>query len=311
MSIWAIIGLVCLRFLIGYHFYKEGVTKVREGGFSSSGFLGGAKGPLADGFQGLLPDYDGAIRLDEKAMTSRYQAFAQQAKKVYGFDANQAKQADALAVGLSRGLAPIYAQWSQQLTEYKNGFERIEENRNDPKKWGVDSLSKQREEIETKWRALAKPALGQVDALTSALHDGLTLIATPDQRRKAGNFEFAKVGSGPVSVSFVDKVIPIFDMSVGILLMLGLCTQLAAWLAGVFLISVVLTQFPGYPGTQPTYYQAIEAVGCFVLAFTDAGRYFGLDFFPWAFWRSRKSPTTLATKQTSSPQRGSVAPATQ
>jgi uncharacterized membrane protein YphA (DoxX/SURF4 family) len=90
-----------------------------------------------------------------------------------------------------------------------------------------------------------------------------------------------------MSVRLVDKVIPIFDMSVGILLILGLLTPIAGLAAGIFLASVVLTQFPGAPGTLPTYYQAIEMVACFVIAFADAGRFAGLDFFPWSYWNAR------------------------
>jgi uncharacterized membrane protein YphA (DoxX/SURF4 family) len=294
VSNWAILGLVCLRVVIGWHFFMEGSTKVREGGFSSVGFLAGAKGPLADGFHGLLPDYDGKLRLDKEGMKSIYQGYAKQAKSVYGFDAEQAKRADAVVAGMSQGLDSIYGQWAQQITEFKGGFERVAANAVDPKKWGVESLSNQREEIETKWRALVKPVFSDIDKLTKAIHQQLTAVATPQQLQRAGGFEFPAVGSGPMSVSFVDKVIPIFDMTVGILLIIGLCTQLAAWLAGVFLASIVLTQFPGWPGSQPTYYQAIEMVGCFVLAFTDAGRYWGLDFLPWAFWRSRKAAASKA-----------------
>ena len=292
MSTWAIIGLVSLRLIIGWHFYMEGAAKVRDGGFTSICFLGGAKGPLAANFQNLLPDFDGRIRLDKKAMMAAYQGYAAQAKSQYGFDEAQTKRADAIVVGLSNGLDDVYGQWSQQITEYLGGFDRIAANKIDPKKFGVESLSKQREEIETKWRALAKPALSGVDKVTDAVQSQLIAIATPQQFQRVGKIDFASVGGGgPLGVKLVDKIIPIFDMSVGILLILGLCTQLAAWLAGLFLFSIVLTQFPGYPGTQPTYYQAIEMVGCFAIAFTDAGRYFGLDFFPWAFWRSRKKPT--------------------
>jgi uncharacterized membrane protein YphA (DoxX/SURF4 family) len=95
----------------------------------------------------------------------------------------------------------------------------------------------------------------------------------------------------PIDVKLVDKIIPIFDMSVGILLMFGLLTPVAALAAGLFLASVVLTQFPGSHGSVPTYYQAIEMVACFFLAFSDAGRYAGLDFLPWSFWnRKNKRP---------------------
>jgi uncharacterized membrane protein YphA (DoxX/SURF4 family) len=85
-------------------------------------------------------------------------------------------------------------------------------------------------------------------------------------------------------------------MSVGILLMIGLLTPLASWAAALFLISVILSQMPGYPGAEPTYYQAIECLACITLACTDAGRYAGLDFLPWSWWQTRKSEDqTLAT----------------
>jgi uncharacterized membrane protein YphA (DoxX/SURF4 family) len=87
-------------------------------------------------------------------------------------------------------------------------------------------------------------------------------------------------------------------MVVGILLVIGLLTPLAGIAAGLFLASVVLTQFPGYPGTLPTYYQAIEMVACFVLAFTDSGRFAGLDFIPWSFWNRGAANAPLQVSAT-------------
>lgn len=87
------------------------------------------------------------------------------------------------------------------------------------------------------------------------------------------------------STRYIDRIIPIFDMSLGILLIIGLLTPVASLTAAFFLASIVISQFPGYPGTQPTYFQAVEMLGCIVLAATDAGRYFGLDFIPWSFWQ--------------------------
>ena len=74
--------------------------------------------------------------------------------------------------------------------------------------------------------------------------------------------------------------------------MLGLLTPVAGLAAGLFLVSVVLTQFPGSHGSAPTYYQAIEMLGCFLLAFSDAGRYAGLDFLPWSFWNRNKKTSS-------------------
>jgi uncharacterized membrane protein YphA (DoxX/SURF4 family) len=52
-----------LRLAIGYHFFKEGTTKLRHGDFTAEYFLRDAKGPLAPSFQKLLRDADGRERL--------------------------------------------------------------------------------------------------------------------------------------------------------------------------------------------------------------------------------------------------------
>jgi uncharacterized membrane protein YphA (DoxX/SURF4 family) len=262
----------------------EGVAKVREGGFSSVGFLNAAKGPLAPAFQALIPDYTGTVRLDKSAMEDAYRKYGELVQAQYAFDeAQKASLAKEVESAISR-LDAVYGQWTSQINEYEAGFERVSQMSQDPKRSGVESLRKQRDEVETKWRGLVKPVLSDIDKIGKSLQVRAVSFATAEQIKAGGEVPFALPGSGPVSVSFVDKFIPIFDMSVGILLIIGLLTPVAGVAAGLFLASVVLTQFPGYPGTLPTYYQAIEMMACFVLAFTDSGRYAGLDFIPWSFW---------------------------
>ena len=109
----AIIALVFLRFVIGFHFYMEGTAKVREGGFSSTGFLASAKGPLAKKFQSMVPDFDGTIRLDtgkdkdkdkdkdkpeskddykSGALKQVYDGFIEDASRLYKFTEEQQKE---------------------------------------------------------------------------------------------------------------------------------------------------------------------------------------------------------------------------
>ncbi len=300
-----ILALVSLRVLVGWHFYMEGAAKVRDGKFSSVGFLGAAKGPLAEKFHELLPDYDGKIRLDREKMRAAYKAYVERVRAEYSFNVEQSEKAakvlndaivrwDSLASltkasfynGKNQEPIERRGEWAPQIEEYMGGFERLDEMSKDPKRSEVASLRAQRDEIETKWRGLVKPVLSEIDKNNAALEERLGAIATPAQRLAKGIIPF-DLSNGPVSVRLVDKIIPIFDMSVGILLILGLLTPIAALAAGLFLASVVLTQFPGAPGTLPTYYQAIEMVACFVIAFTDAGRFAGLDFIPWSFWNAR------------------------
>ena len=80
-------------------------------------------------------------------------------------------------------------------------------------------------------------------------------------------------------LKIINKVIPWFDTIVGALLILGLFSRLASAAGGLFLLSVIISQPPWIPGTQDTFYQAIEMFAMFVIFATSAGRYGGLDFF--------------------------------
>jgi uncharacterized membrane protein YphA (DoxX/SURF4 family) len=328
LSLPAIVFLVLLRLVIGWHFFQEGAVKVKDG-FSSTGFLASAKGPFAHLFQSMIPDHDGMIRIDAKRMSEACEAYGEKIKTEFGLNEDQRKEVDAILAEYKTKRKETYDEWKPQIEEYKNGFDRIGKLNRDSKPGGnpqaedvaseanfnsgyvtparayskIDSLRKQRDEIESKWRALGRPVLSEIDNTIPEMTDRLNAIATdeqanpkpekPPEKDAKGNpirkrVEFKFEGEGPISVKMVDKIIPYFDMSIGILLILGLLTPLAGLAAGLFLASVVVSQFPGFPGTLPTYYQSIEMLGCFVVAFADAGRYAGLDFFPWSFW-NRKS----------------------
>ena len=314
LGLLAIVALVALRFTIGYHFYMEGATKVREGNFSSKGFLTAAKGPLAGQFKGLIPDYEGFVRLpelrenlteseqepsdDDPDAKLRYSKFfdlldSYEAKVLEAFELTSDEQkapAKELTAKCKKDLNEFVEEWQPQIVEYLRGYQRVKKDRNDPAKTTVPGMRKQLEETEAKWRAIAAPLLPQIERILDKYEADMNGLAPEaEEGKEKKSVKFTLPGEGPVSVELVDKYLPIFDMSVGILLMLGLLTPLAGTAAGLFLLSVVLTQFPGSYGAQPTYYQAIEMLGCFVLAFADAGRYAGLDFLPWSFWNRNKA----------------------
>ena len=303
----AIIALVFLRFVIGFHFYMEGTTKVREGGFSSTGFLATAKGPLAKTFQSMVPDFDGSIRLDtgkdkdkpeskddykSGALKQVYDGFIDDASRLYKFTEEQQKESKQFVEDARRQLVDSYKTHKAAIDEYKSGMPRIASLENDAMRTNVASMRRQRDEIEAKWKALVKQPLYDIDRISAELEKRVNELATEQQSLVEKKKVYASLrlqSSSPIDVKLIDKIIPIFDMSVGILLMLGLLTPLAGLAAGLFLASVVLTQFPGSHGSAPTYYQAIEMLGCFFLAFSDAGRYAGLDFLPWSFWNRNKT----------------------
>lgn len=64
ICVCAVICVVLLRIVIGWHYFYEGIHKFDPAaGFSSKGFLGIAKGPTAELFYWMLPDINGTQRL--------------------------------------------------------------------------------------------------------------------------------------------------------------------------------------------------------------------------------------------------------
>jgi uncharacterized membrane protein YphA (DoxX/SURF4 family) len=55
--------LVLLRLAIGWHFFKEGVSHYTDPTWSSEGFLHQARGPLADEYKAMLPEFHGWDRM--------------------------------------------------------------------------------------------------------------------------------------------------------------------------------------------------------------------------------------------------------
>ncbi len=288
---FGILALIALRVGIGWHFYMEGVAKVRGNDFSSVGFLNGAKGPLADKFQELIWDNDGRIRLEEEYVVKVFSDAADRSAAHFGLTADQKKTLARVKAQTIDKLKDVYAEAGEDIYKYKEGVDRIA-TMDSSKMWNeVASLRGQKEKIEKDRLAGVRGTLASIDAIWSQYEGRLNGVANATQLQNAGYFYFNRPGEGLLSARFVDRLIPIFDMSIGILLIIGLLTPLAAWAAAIFLISVVLSQMPGYPGTQPTYFQAVECLALIVLATTDAGRYAGLDFIPWAWWQKKKPAT--------------------
>lgn len=285
ISWFAVAALVLLRIGIGWHFFQEGAVKVREGNFTSTGFLSAAKGPFANHFHELIADHEGWIRLNPKEMKVAFEGYSEVVGDYYEFTDEQQQKADKIADAGYEEYKSVLATYEKDIKDYYAGIERVNQLETDPKRLGVASLRNQKDEIITKWKALPKAALTSINKILNKVEADLNGLATPEQSEGKFKSDFMLPEETIYSTRFVDQIIPIFDMSIGILLMIGLLTPVASIAAAIFLGSIVISQFPGYPGTQPTYFQAAEMLGCFVLATCDAGRYLGLDYIPWTFWQ--------------------------
>ena len=293
----AAVVIVVLRLAIGLHFMSEGLDKVRgTKPFSSAGFLGNAKGPLAPLFKGLVADPDGYYKLDAEATLAHWTNYRDRVARHYGFDEDQLKQTENLLGKAEGRLNDFFAENEETLDEYYKQLERRDANAAKPERAGMQTLQTHDAHIAGDWMKLKGQLLSQVDALWKNVETDFNNVATSEQRQAAGGpLPIGKLSVHGPSSECVDVIIPWFDLIVGVCLILGLFTRTAAVLAGLFLASVCASQWPGYPGAAPIYYQSIEMLALFALAAVGAGKVASID----ALMSRRACPVGLPRKTSS------------
>ena len=269
--------LVLLRLTIGWHFYSEGIDKQQAGNWSAAPFFANAKGPYAEHFRGMVWDAEGEVRRDIEQSKLLMAIYRDQVAQHYEFDEKQIAKAQENYASAVAQQEWILADNQQDLEEYDLGRERLAKLASDPVRDGVSSLKGQRETIRRERDAKLKPTLAAIDKVWATYQTAQNSIATRDQQDQYGTLEFAKPPG--LHTGTIDKLIPYFDIAIGICLLLGLFTPVAALAAAGFLGSVFLSQFPPTTGPGSSNYQLIECMACLVLAGTAAGRFAGLDYF--------------------------------
>lgn len=287
-STFAIIALVLLRLAVGWHFFREGSQKITDGKFSSTGFLSAAKGPFAPLYKNMIYDADGVYRLDAEATSEQWAAFRDQAVEHYGFDDKQQKKADEVFKRFDRQLRAYIGANAEDINEYFRGLERRDtysgltpdedehKRADNVARTEVPSLRGQLGTIESDLKKKVTGWLRNIDNLWASYEREINDIATQEQ---GSELRLVRVGRRTLDSVTVDRYLPYFDLTIGILLVLGLFTRAASLAAAAFLGSVVLTQWPWAPDAAPIFYQTVELCALLVLAGTAAGRFAGLDFF--------------------------------
>lgn len=276
LSLLAALMLVLLRLSIGWQFYSEGTDKIKNG-FDSSRFLNVARGPFAEQFHQVVWDRDGGLRLDAEATMRRWQWYRNSVDGHFEFDAAQKKQADQVLKRTTNQYQSVLDANVDELAEIELGRKRLADLAARPERNEVASLLGQKETIEREWRQKLDPILSDVDNTWENLERDMNTIATADQLRRHGHFALPPLRDQRIDTTVMNKIIPWFDCVIGVLLILGLFTPVAALAAAGFLFSVFLSQFPPSTGPTSTYYQLIESMACLVIASTGAGRFAGLD----------------------------------
>ncbi len=308
----AIVALVALRIGVGWHFFSEGSAKLQTGDFSSEGFLSTARGPLAGFFQGLVWDQDGVIRLgydqakgtvSEKPTAERWNDYRARVVKRYKLNQSQ-RQAAERAMKRRVGQLKWYLETNyEDIIRYFRQLERWRAQQQDPSRRDVSTLRGQSESLAQEIASSRRGWLATIEKLEADYQSDLVKIATPPPPEFGSG---TAVAAKPLKMKHpgrrfydsrsVDRVLPYFDVLVGVCLVVGLFTSTAAIAGACFLFSVVLTQFPGAVGAAPVYYQGVEALGLCLLAALRAGQYAGLDFFTYCLWRRTNRAKQGVTK---------------
>jgi uncharacterized membrane protein YphA (DoxX/SURF4 family) len=275
--------LVLLRVSIGWHFYSEGVDKLDAGNWSAAPFFSNAKGPFAEQYRQLVWDSDGRLRLDRDATMMSWAVFREQITEHYGFSEDQKVQAQENYIKAVEQYDWVLSENASNLEEFILGRDRMTKLDTDAHEKqmrdGVSSLGGQRETIRREWRQKGASALRQIDTIWGSYESAQNALASEEQAAAERPLRLVPPPTNLIDTSIVDPIVPYFDFAIGLCLLFGLFTPVAALAAAGFLGSVFLSQIP--PGTGPgsSNYQLVECMACLVLAGTGAGRFAGMDYF--------------------------------
>lgn len=292
LSTFAIVSLVALRLLTGWHFYNEGVKKL-EPDFSSAGFLRAARGPLAPLFhsmvQGPYGAYDifsephelGVRPADDPKPTEAW---------LERIDRGWAEGLERLRIGGDAGeqLAALRDAHLETVKKYlkEDGLNKaIDEIQHEawrleqmqdkaggsPAPFQSDLIAKKKSEV---W-GLMQPWVKTFEGLEADYFDEAAALAN-EAGLELGKAETAL--AEPTLLARVDKVVTWTVLICGACLFLGIATRIAAVVAAGFLFSLVLMQ-PPWAGVEikEFFFWAIEIAALLVIAALGAGRWAGLD----------------------------------
>jgi uncharacterized membrane protein YphA (DoxX/SURF4 family) len=302
--------IVLLRVAIGWHFLFEGLEKVqstRQGKepFSAEIYLRNATGPLAPYYRGMLPDVNGLSLLDPARVKVAWSDDVARVADHYGFTQEQRRQAQQV-LDESLKWADYWFNDPENHEQAQKYFDNLRQVQKTEQDWNALSYQRERawdarRSLDADRRALTRPIIEH----TTALIDSVTKLALPDQLKTAG--------AGPARYTTLDLIndLTMYGLvAIGVCLMAGFLTPLAALSAAAFLAMIYLSM-PPWPGMPPNpkaegHYlyvskNLIELLACMVIATTPSGHWIGLDAF---FFGARRRRRLAAREQSQAPSRG-------
>jgi uncharacterized membrane protein YphA (DoxX/SURF4 family) len=316
----AVVLIVLLRIVIGWHFFYEGLHKFDPAeGFSAKGFLGIAKGPAAELYYEMLPDLDGLQRLEigtvsvkdpngkeQKQKTfvayeNAWNEFYTRFLKKHTLDEKQKNEADLVFNRYLKSLRSGATDVEKDVQAFTESKERYEETKK-TRRNDTAFEQKRRWDAMMSYRNEAGTWINMLDGMSTGLQSDLAKIVSPQLAGESGKIitaperGYLKFFPNPCVQSqmrAMDLAVMYGLSAIGLCMILGFCNRLACLGGAVFLVNVILTTWP-VPGVYPPLPTAVgnfmfiskdgvELTAMLFLASIPAGRWAGLDYFLWHY----------------------------
>ncbi|MGP0065239.1 MAG: DoxX family protein [Isosphaeraceae bacterium] len=278
--------IIVLRVAIGWHFLNEGVEKYEstlhgKEGFSAEVYLRNATGPLAPHFRQIVPDVDSRDMLDLSKLKAAWRSEVERVADHFGFSEAQRSQVAKVADESERWADAWFASPdnAEKREKYFHDLDQVEKAEQDPDamSYELERAWEARRSVEADRRSLIGPLVEQ----GKSLRDAVAKLATSEQLASAGTV------SPPITQLDLINITTTYGiMVIGVCLILGLLTPLAALSAATFLAMIYLSM-PPWPGLPPNpkteghYFivskNLVELIACLVIATTPSGHWIGLD----------------------------------
>lgn len=322
----AILAVVGLRLLLGWHFYNEGVKKL-EPGFTSAGFLRTAKGPFAPIFRSMVRGpYDAHAELAVPVEYSEYQqgepredsdphpgdAWVDNISEGWEIAVRRLGELDEPALS-AETLEAIEAariaavgrvrkyvhSTSEEIAELQHESWLLQQLREDAGHSPPPYLQARIDEKAADNWITMQPWISSVQLIEEKFVSEVAQLAEADEVSRS---DVQHALAEQSFLSTIDFIVTCVVLGCGICLFLGLATPIAAILAAGFLFSLMLTQPPWVTGPDVMknfFTWAIEFAALLVVATLGAGRWAGLDGVFNYLWL--KSRGRLPRERTSKP----------
>jgi uncharacterized membrane protein YphA (DoxX/SURF4 family) len=337
-GVLAALFLVLLRMAIGWHFFYEGIEKIYsmpEGrnsflarilppppepppldktkgtpAFSAEGYLRNATGPLAPYFRQLVPDPESREKLQFDRLKAHWRADLDRFAGHYHFNDEQKAKAEQVL----QDQVAVAQQWfgdldtARKIDDYFHAAEVFQKVESDP--GAIAALRAEAYRDKAQMEATRSELVRTIDGWTQALRGAWQQIATPDQLADYG--PLPKVWT---PLDWINALTMYGLTAMGLCLILGLFTRLAA-LGGAVFLAMIYLSMPPWPGLPPSpmaegHYlfvskNLIEMIACLALVFLPTGQWAGLDalLFGWMGRRRRAAdePGVLAAAEPNHPR---------